>query len=72
MKKPRDIAALASEVHGKPDVAAQVYAASLLAIDVDTQAEEDYLLQLAAQLNLDATTCRQIHDALGVKRPAAV
>jgi uncharacterized membrane protein YebE (DUF533 family) len=72
MKKPRDIAALASEVHGKPDVAAQVYAASLLAFDVDTQAEEDYLLQLAAQLNLDATTCRQIHDALGVKRPAAV
>ncbi len=72
MNKPRDIAALASDAIRSPDVAVQVYAASLLTIDVDTQAEEDYLLQLAAQLNLDATTCRQIHDALGVKRPAAV
>ncbi|MFO1153101.1 MAG: DUF533 domain-containing protein [Rhodospirillales bacterium] len=72
MNKPRDIAALAGQAVGSPDVAVQVYAASLLAIDVDTQAEEDYLLQLAAQLNLDATTCRQIHQALGVKRPAPV
>jgi uncharacterized membrane protein YebE (DUF533 family) len=72
LKKPRDIAAIATDAIRSPDLAVQVYAASLLAIDVDTQAEEDYLLQLAAQLNLDATTCRQIHDALGVKRPAAV
>ena len=72
MQKPRDIAALATDAIRSADVAVQVYAASLLAIDVDSKAEEDYLLQLAAQLNLDATTCRQIHDALGVKRPAAV
>ena len=72
LSKPRDIAALAGQAIRSPDVAVQVYAASLLAIDVDTQAEEDYLLQLAAQLNLDATTCRQIHQALGVKRPAPV
>lgn len=72
MKKPRDTAALATQGIGSPDVAVQIYAASLLTIDVDTQAEEDYLLQLASQLNLDANTCRQIHDALGVKRPAPV
>ena len=35
-----------------PEVAAEIYIASLLAIDVDTTAEESYLNMLAARLNI--------------------
>jgi len=35
-----------------PEVAAEIYLASLLAIDVDTAAEKSYLSMLAARLNL--------------------
>ncbi len=35
-----------------PEVAAEIYIASLLAIDVDTAAEESYLNMLAARLNI--------------------
>ncbi|MGD8992906.1 MAG: tellurite resistance TerB family protein [Desulfobacterales bacterium] len=35
-----------------PEVAAEIYVASLLAIDVDTAAEESYLNMLAARLNI--------------------
>ncbi|NJO55586.1 MAG: tellurite resistance TerB family protein [Rhodospirillales bacterium] len=66
MHKPIDIAGLAQSVGGRADVAIQVYAASLLAIKVDTPAEEVYLRNLASALNLDAKTLAQVHDALGV------
>jgi uncharacterized membrane protein YebE (DUF533 family) len=35
-----------------PEVAAEIYIASLLAIDVDASAEESYLNMLAARLNI--------------------
>jgi uncharacterized membrane protein YebE (DUF533 family) len=62
---PLDIDGLARDA-SEPDVAAQVYAASLLAIEVDTPAERDYLQRLAARLNLDPTTVQRLHGALGV------
>jgi uncharacterized membrane protein YebE (DUF533 family) len=49
-----------------PQVAAQIYAASLLAIEVDTPAEKAYLQTLARGLNLDNRVVNQIHAALGV------
>lgn len=49
-----------------PQVAAQVYAASLLAIEVDTDAERRYLQDLAAGLGLDDQVVSQLHQALGV------
>jgi uncharacterized membrane protein YebE (DUF533 family) len=52
MAKPMDTAALVSAAQGRPDLAAQVYGASLLAIEVDTPAERDYLAQLAPALGL--------------------
>jgi uncharacterized membrane protein YebE (DUF533 family) len=67
MQKPLDTDGLAKAVGERADLAVQVYAASLLAIDVDTKAEEDYLHALASALHLDAGTVRQVHDALGVK-----
>jgi uncharacterized membrane protein YebE (DUF533 family) len=57
MRRPPDIQGLAAEAR-TPEVAAEVYAASLLAIEVDTQAERDYLKRLADALGLDAATCR--------------
>ena len=49
-----------------PQVAAQVYAASLMAIEVDTPQETKYLAELAGKLCLNAEVVRQIHSAFGV------
>ena len=46
-------------------VAAQVYAASLFAIDVNTNAERQYLKELAQALSLDADAVKRIHDMTG-------
>lgn len=46
--------------------AAEVYAASLLAIEVDTQAERDYLAQLADSLGIAPRVVNRIHATLGV------
>jgi uncharacterized membrane protein YebE (DUF533 family) len=47
-------------------VAAQVYTASLLAIEVDTPAEKAYMQGLARDLNLDNQVVNQIHTTLGL------
>jgi uncharacterized membrane protein YebE (DUF533 family) len=68
MRKPLDPEGLAAQAR-TPELAAQVYAASLLAIEVDTDAERAYLRQLATALRLDAGTVQQLHAGLGA--PAA-
>jgi uncharacterized membrane protein YebE (DUF533 family) len=65
MQKPLDVDALVREVKS-PEVAAQIYAASLLAISVDTDAERDYLKTLASRLNLDPAAIAKIHEAMDV------
>jgi uncharacterized membrane protein YebE (DUF533 family) len=65
MQRPLDIDALVREVPN-PQTAAQVYAASLLAIKVDTPAERDYLSRLAQRLGLDAEIVQRLHTTLGV------
>ena len=64
MRRPVDVNALAQEAR-TPELAAQVYGASLLAVEVDTEAERDYLRRLAQALGLDATTVQRLHAALG-------
>jgi uncharacterized membrane protein YebE (DUF533 family) len=49
-----------------PELAAEVYAASLLAIEVDTEAERSYLRNLQRSLNLPADAVARLHHALGV------
>ncbi len=44
----------------------QVYLMSLLAIDLDTQAEAQYLDRLAKSINIDNATSNAIHQKLGV------
>jgi len=53
MTKPLDTQALLAAAKGQPAFAAQIYAASLLAIEVDTPAEKKYLDQLAADWGLN-------------------
>jgi uncharacterized membrane protein YebE (DUF533 family) len=50
-----------------PAVAAQVYGASLLAMDIDTETEAEYLRRLAAALDLDATTVARLHELTGAR-----
>jgi uncharacterized membrane protein YebE (DUF533 family) len=45
---------------------AEVYAAALIAITADTEAERSFLDRLAAQLSLDAAARRDIHAQLGL------
>jgi uncharacterized membrane protein YebE (DUF533 family) len=65
MRGPLDVEGLAAAVRN-PKEAAEVYAASLMAIEVDTQAERDYLAHLAAALGLPRPTVDHIHQSLGV------
>jgi uncharacterized membrane protein YebE (DUF533 family) len=51
MGRPADMDAIV-ESATSPEVAAEIYIASLLAIDVDTAAEQSYLSMLAARLNI--------------------
>ncbi|HSA79599.1 MAG TPA: tellurite resistance TerB family protein [Geminicoccaceae bacterium] len=65
MQKPEDLDGLLRDVRSR-EVAVEVYAASLLAIEVDTPAERDYLRRLAERSNLDASTVQRVHEVLGV------
>ena len=69
LRKPMETEALVQSARGHEDLAAELYSASLLAIEVDTPAEKRYLNQLASGLDLDPMVVRQIHQIMGV--PAA-
>jgi uncharacterized membrane protein YebE (DUF533 family) len=62
---PAPLDAIAGQVHS-PDLAKQVYAVSLVAIEVDTEAERNYIRTLAERLGLDETAVGEIHRNLGV------
>ena len=66
--KPMDLAAVVSSAGNKPDMAAQIYAASMLAIEVDTIAEQNYMKNLASGLGLDAQVVVYIDRTMGVKK----
>jgi uncharacterized membrane protein YebE (DUF533 family) len=68
LQKPLDLEGLTRGVDS-PEIAAQLYAASLLAIEVDTAAERDYLRRLASRLGLDGATVQRIHQMMDA--PAA-
>jgi len=65
LRGPVDIDALARDVTSQQD-AAEVYAASFMAIEVDTDAERDYLARLATALNLPREAVERIHASLNV------
>lgn len=65
---PLDIQGLAQDTSDA--MKAQVYATSLMAIEVDKQAEAAYLAQLAAALGLPDEVRDRMHVAMGVPVPA--
>lgn len=66
LRQPLDLDAFAAGIPNQ-EVAAQVYAASLLAIEVDTPQEQAYLADLAKKTGLDAAVVQNIQQTLGVK-----
>ena len=66
LRQTMDTDRIVRAVNNNPQLAAQVSAASLLAINVDTEAERSYLADLAAKLRLDPAVVQNLHDALGV------
>lgn len=67
MESPVTVEELADGVED-PEIAAQVYAAALLAIDPDTLQEHEFLRQLAEALDLDQTLRGQIEETIGAVR----
>ena len=64
LERPVDVDALASET--PRGMEAQVYAISVLGIDLDSRAEAEYLHQLAQKFGMKPETVNDIHEQLGV------
>jgi uncharacterized membrane protein YebE (DUF533 family) len=65
MSQPLDLDGLVAAIPSQ-EVAAQVYAASLLAVEVDTDAERAYLAQLAQKTQLHPMVAQHIQQSMGV------
>lgn len=65
MQAPLDLDSLVTKINDV-ETAAEVYAASVLAITLDTDAERAYLAELAQRTGLDAATVAHIHRMLGI------
>ncbi len=66
INKPSDLSGAVSMAGHSPQMAAQIYAASFLAIEVDTVAEQAYMKQLAAGLGLHPEVANHIERTLGI------
>ena len=64
--KPLDLNGVVASAGGQAEMAAQIYAASLLAIEVDTRAEQQYMQQLASGLGLHPQVASHIERTLGM------
>ena len=62
LQGPMETAKIVSAVRGRPELAAQVYSASLMAIDVDTEAERSYLSKLADAMGLSPAVVKNIEQ----------
>ncbi len=67
MQEPVDIGALCAPVAGKQELGAQMYAAALMAVEVDTAAEQAFLKELAQGLNLTSGTVERLHGMVGLQ-----
>ena len=70
LERPVDLPTLVAAATTQ-ERATEIYAASLLAIDVDTPAERGYLAMLAGALGLPNGLVAQIHREAGLPPPIA-
>lgn len=66
LQSPMTTDAIVAAVRGRPDLAAQVYSVSLMAIEVDTPAERAYLDHLAASMGLAPEVAQNIEQLVGM------
>ena len=62
LQGPMETAKILAAVKGRPEFAAQVYSASLMAISVDTDAERRYLAKLGAAMGLSSEVMHNIEQ----------
>ena len=67
MQRPMETGQLIEAAQGRPEIAAEMYGASLLAMEVDTPQEKKYLDQLAAGLGLDPNVVQRIQKLVGLQ-----
>lgn len=60
LQGPMETAKIVAAVKGRPELAAQVHSASLMAIEVDTDAEKKYLDKLAKAMGLNSNVIQNI------------
>jgi uncharacterized membrane protein YebE (DUF533 family) len=65
---PAGMEGIVSKVKSQ-EMAEQIYTVSLLAIEVDTDAERTYMNTLAQRLGLDEADVTDIHRKLGIEKP---
>lgn len=67
LRAPLDTDSIIRLAQNEPTMPAQIYAASLLAIEVDTDAEQEYMDKLAENLGLDAQVVAYIKSSMGIQ-----
>ncbi len=67
MGQPVDMDAIVNSANS-PEVAAEIYVASLLAVDVDTPAEKAYLSMLAARLQLPSELVAELDSQVAAQK----
>ncbi len=70
MGRPVDMDAIVNSATS-PEIAAEIYAASLLAVEVDSVAEKAYLSMLAARLGLPAQLVDELERQVEVQKSFA-
>ena len=68
IQQPMETERLIAAARGRSELAAQIYGASRLAIEVDTPAEKKYLDQLAAGLGLSPQVTGRIQELVGLQQ----
>ncbi len=66
LSKPMDMEGFIAAARQKPQLAPQLFAASLLAIEVDTPAEKAYMQALAEKLDIDRKVAADLEKTLGL------
>jgi len=66
LNKPMDTQVLVDAARGRPELGAQIYAASLLTIEIDTPEETAYMRDLASRLGLSPQVTEHIEQSLGL------
>jgi len=70
MGHPVDMDAIVNSANS-PEIAAEIYTASLLAVDIDTTAEKGYLAMLAARLRLPSELVVEIEQQVAAQKSFA-